>query len=794
MGKVPLPESQVQEITRALIYKFLSAADAISLDLGGLAHYFTGDDAAQRWDCLLDAANTASDIQRGYTAGLSMLGQRDDIPPAFQTIFRDAYLPYNDPPTLRDFLNIIDRFPTDSAEQIGDAYEHLLQYLGAQANAGQFRTPRHVIDFITGIIDPQPHESILDPACGTGGFLASAWQRAAAAAGDDYGYHQRTTLAGNLVGYDIAPDMVKLATVNLYLNHHQSPKIHVYDTLTSEERWNDYYDVILANPPFMTPKGGIKPHSRFRVPARRAEVLFVDYIASHLNERGRAGVIVPEGIIFQSQNAYRQLRRLLLDESLVAVVSLPGGVFNPYSGVKTSILILDKVLAPKTDYVAFFKVENDGYDLGAQRRPIAQDDLPAVAEEINEYLRRLRAGESLDDYQPRMGHVVEKSEIAADGEYNLSGERYKVEEPTSQKWPVAKIEDVCSIIKGQAITRKEFIKGSVPVIAGGQVPSGYHNVPNREGHVITVSASGAYAGHLQYFDEPIFASDCTTITGNPGKAITKFVFHVLKAKQGEIYNLQKGAGQPHVYPNDIKRLTIPLPPLEVQREIVGEIEGYQRVIDGARAVVDNWRPRIAVDPEWPVVEISECCAVKGGKRLPKGEQLSSVRTNHPYIRVTDFADQTVDLTNLRFVPENVQARIARYTISASDVYISIAGTIGLMGTIPEDLDGANLTENAARLSFDQSILDKYFLAAIGNGELVQSQIRALTHAVGVPKLALERIKTIKIPLPPLAVQQSIAAEIEAERALVSANRELVARMERRIAAAIGRVWYDGDSG
>ena len=425
VGKVPLPESQVQEITRALIYKFLSAADAISLDLGGLAHYFTGDDAAQRWDCLLDAANTASDIQRGYTAGLSMLGQRDDIPPAFQTIFRDAYLPYNDPPTLRDFLNIIDRFPTDSAEQIGDAYEHLLQYLGAQANAGQFRTPRHVIDFITGIIDPQPHESILDPACGTGGFLASAWQRAAATAGDDYGYHQRTTLAGNLVGYDIAPDMVKLATVNLYLNHHQSPKIHVYDTLTSEERWNDYYDVILANPPFMTPKGGIKPHSRFRVPARRAEVLFVDYIASHLNERGRAGVIVPEGVIFQSQNAYRQLRRLLLDESLVAVVSLPGGVFNPYSGVKTSILILDKTLAPKTDRVAFFKVENDGYDLGAQRRPIAQDDLPAVADEINEYLRRLRAGEPLDDFAPQRGLLATKARIAEDGEYNLSAEKYR---------------------------------------------------------------------------------------------------------------------------------------------------------------------------------------------------------------------------------------------------------------------------------------------------------------------------------------------------------------------------------
>ena len=591
VGKVPLPESQVQEITRALIYKFLSAADAISLDLGGLAHYFTGDAAAQRWDCLLDAANTASDIQRGYTAGLSMLGQRDDIPPAFQTIFRDAYLPYNDPPTLRDFLNIIDRFPTDSAEQIGDAYEHLLQYLGAQANAGQFRTPRHVIDFITGIIDPQPHESILDPACGTGGFLASAWQRAAATAGDDYGYHRRTTLAGNLVGYDIAPDMVKLATVNLYLNHHQSPKIHVYDTLTSEERWNDYYDVILANPPFMTPKGGIKPHSRFRVPARRAEVLFVDYIASHLNERGRAGVIVPEGVIFQSQNAYRQLRRLLLDESLVAVVSLPGGVFNPYSGVKTSILILDKTLAPKTDRVAFFKVENDGYDLGAQRRPIAQDDLPAVADEINEYLRRLRAGEPLDDFAPQTGLLATKARIAEDGEYNLSGEKYKAREQDALVYPVVAIGEVVeTITPPRKILKSKFAEsGRFPIIDQSQNEiSGW---TDDESAVINPEKP------LVIFGDHTCSIKCIGVPfaqGADGIKILKpndtldplYLFHTLRARP-----LEPDGYKRHF--SKLKELEIPLPPLEVQREIVAEIEGYQRVIDGARQLIEQTEGEIA---------------------------------------------------------------------------------------------------------------------------------------------------------------------------------------------------------
>ena len=205
-------------------------------------------------------------------------------------------------------------------------------------------------------------------------------------------------------------------------------------------------------------------------------------------------------------------------------------------------------------------------------------------------------------------------------------------------------------------------------------------------------------------------------------------------------------------------------------------------------MIDNYRPQIVVDPEWPMVELGKVCEVKGGKRLPKGEQLMESPTNHPYIRVSDFRDQSVRLDGLKFISEAIHGQIARYTISSADVYISIAGTIGIMGTIPDHLDGANLTENAAKLSFDGARFDKRFLATIGNGELAQSQIRSLTHAVGVPKLALERIKTLRFPVPPIKTQQAIVAEIEAEQSLVAANRELMERMGGKIRAAIGRVW------
>ena len=229
--------------------------------------------------------------------------------------------------------------------------------------------------------------------------------------------------------------MVRLSLVNLYLHGFTDPHIVEYDTLTSQEHWNQHADVILANPPFMSPKGGIKPHNRFSVQSKRSEVLFVDYMAEHLTPQGRAGIIVPEGVIFQSQTAYTQLRRMLVEEYLVAVVSLPAGVFNPYSGVKTSILILDRGLARSVGSVLFLKIENDGFGLGAQRREIDRNDLPQARAEMAEYLRRLRARESVEpspsergqgeSFQPTLGLVVPKEKIAANGEYNLSGERYR---------------------------------------------------------------------------------------------------------------------------------------------------------------------------------------------------------------------------------------------------------------------------------------------------------------------------------------------------------------------------------
>ena len=815
VGKVPLPVDQCQEITRALIYKFLSASDAASVALGGQPAYFTGELARCRWDALMRPEQTANDVDRLYRDGMALLG-RADVMPAIRTIYQDAYIPYNDPIILRDFLRAIDRFDTADTEKIGDAYEMLLQDLGAQASAGQFRTPRHVIDFIVAIIDPQKHETILDPACGTGGFLASAWEhinRAGRLSAADRG-----NLARNLVGYDISPTMAMLSTVNLFLHHRQQPDVSVYDTLTNEERWNDHYDVILANPPFMSPKGGIRPHGRFFTNSKRSEVLFVDYIMGHLNDSGRAGVIVPEGVIFQSQRAHTQLRRLLVEIALVAVISLPAGVFQPYSGVKTSILILDKTAARRADGIAFFKVENDGYDLGAQRRPIDRNDLPTVQAELGEYLRRRRAGESVDDFAPAKGLVVAKERIAEGGDYNLSGERYREATQYKSDWPIMSLsklekQEKVQFLRGSGLSKRDIVEdGANFCILYGELYTQYQPIidsvvskTDAEGKVLSVAgdvlipstttadAMGIAIARALNQDGIILGADINIVRTRNEHLDSKYLSLLINfSLKTELARYAKGVNILHISNADIRQLQIPLPPLEVQREIVAEIEGYQRVIDGARAVVDNWRPRIAVDPEWPMAGVSDLTAniPYSFKAGPFGSTLKKdcyvpagykVYGQEQVIRGdAHYGDYYIDDDKYREL-ENCK-------VQAGDVLISLVGTYGKTLIIPDEHEPGIINPRLVKITLDRHKMVPEFFACLFAQDFTVSQMHAVSHGGTMNILSMQTLKRLRLPVPPVETQQAIVAEIEAERALVSANRELAARMEGRIAAAVGRVW------
>ena len=800
VGKVPDPKSQVEQITIALIYKFMDDIDAESEEFGGKRSFFSGEFARYGWAKLMRSGLGGHETLNLYAEAIAKMPENPGIPPLFRDIFNNAYLPYRDPETLRAFLKAVDEFTYDHSERLGDAFEYLLSVLGSQGDAGQFRTPRHIIDFIVEVVEPKKDEVVLDPACGTSGFLISSYKHILAANSDPQGNitltpDDKNLLAGNFKGYDISPDMVRLSLVNMYLHGFADPHIIEYDTLTSEERWNEYADVILANPPFMSPKGGIRPHNRFSVQSKRSEVLFVDYMAEHLTPSGRAGIIVPEGIIFQSQNAYKQLRKMLVEEYLVAVVSLPAGVFNPYSGVKTSILILDKSLAKRTATIAFFKIDNDGFDLGAQRRSIGKDNLPQARTEIREYLRRLRASGAMDDFTPSLGLIVEKGKISENGEYNLSGGRYSEKDVPSSQHPIVSLGDVAEIIAGQSPPGSSYNTNGfgTPFYQGKTefdkiwigAPRKWTTEPKRfaEKGDILMSVR-APVGPVNLADQRIcIGRGLATIRPIRNRLLTSYTFYVLRNLEPEITG-RKGAAFSSINKSEIANIRIPCPPLDAQKEIVAEIDGFQKIIDGGRAVVDNYRPYIAVDPEWPIKELSEV-AVK----ITDGTHITPnyIDSGVPFLRVTDITQSN---TSKRFISKEEHAGlIGRCHPQKGDILYSKNGTIGVAKLIDWDWEFSIFVSLALIKPCTESV-DSRYLECFLNSAAASAQAESLSKSGTVTNLHLVDIKTIQIPLPPLGKQQQIACEIEAEQVLISASRELIDRFEKKIQNTLSRVWSE----
>ncbi len=426
---------------------------------------------------------------------------------------------------------------------------------------------------------------------------------------------ERKKLIKNFIGYDISPDMVRLSLVNLYLHNFSNPHIFEYDTLTSEERWNDNYDVILANPPFMSPKGGIRPHKKFTVTSNRSEVLFVDYIAEHLNPNGRAGIIVPEGVIFQSGKAYKELRKMLVENYLYAVVSLPAGVFNPYSGVKTSILLMDKAIAKKSNKLLFVKIDNDGYNLGAQRTVVKGGQLGEAIETIENYKLKIEnAEEFLVETDGRlsvqeMAHAVEKAKIAENGEFNLSGERYKTQIASKTSFDLVAISELFQSIRNGKNVKQIDGKGKYRVTRIQTIADKTVNLEKtkwtndevsddyfmQEGDILLSHINSfehlAKSAIFNGINEKVvhgtnlirFKPDKSKVLPDYVSAIFKSAPFISKAKSFA----QKAVNQASLRVADLKSIQIPLPPLSIQQEIVSEIEGYQKIIDGAKMVVEN---------------------------------------------------------------------------------------------------------------------------------------------------------------------------------------------------------------
>jgi type I restriction enzyme M protein len=334
----------------------------------------------------------------------------------------------------------------------GDVYEMLLAEIATAGKNGQFRTPRHIIKLMAELTQPQLGHRIADPACGTGGFLLGAYQYivtqlamksdALAIAADEDGFVRSSVAAGltgkvqavlqeSLYGYDIDATMVRLGLMNLMMHGIDEPHIDYQDSLSKSYTEEAEYDIVLANPPFTgsIDKGDI--NENLQLATTKTELLFVETIYRLLKKGGTACVIVPQGVLFGSGGAFRALRQMLVERcDLKAVITMPSGVFKPYAGVSTAILLFtkvwgpqDKVIEPATEHVWFYEMTADGYSLDDKRTK--QEGFGDLQDIIIKYRRQSAAADSDRTAQCFM---VPRAEIADDkNNYDLSLSRYKQE-------------------------------------------------------------------------------------------------------------------------------------------------------------------------------------------------------------------------------------------------------------------------------------------------------------------------------------------------------------------------------
>ncbi|MCK5320570.1 SAM-dependent DNA methyltransferase [Candidatus Parcubacteria bacterium] len=465
-GGISNPLTAIEQISYLLFMKRLDEMDIKKrqdAEFTGEAYksFFNGDKENLRWSHFrqMEGGEMLAHIQ---TKVFPFLKTIDNDKSSFAKHMGNAVFIISKPSLLVEAVNIIDEIFEEISKQDsegqgfqdtqGDLYEYLLSEITSAGKLGQFRTPRHIIQLICELVDPKLGDTICDPACGTGGFLLGAYQHIITAhtskknkktdenglirglLGDELTNGKQWThlKEKTFYGYDMDESMVRIGLMNLMMHGISSPNIEQKDTLSKKYDEDNFYECIMANPPF---KGSIDKgdiNESLSLNTTKTELLFVNRIIKSLKIGGRAGVIVPDGVLFGSSKAHKQAREMLLNDcELQGIISLPSGVFKPYAGVSTAILIFVK--GGETERVWFYDMQSDGFTLDDKRTKInGGGDLPDIVKKW-----KARKEQKKNDLKSKFFYVDKKDIEEAD--FDLSINRYKEVEYEEVKYEDSRV-------------------------------------------------------------------------------------------------------------------------------------------------------------------------------------------------------------------------------------------------------------------------------------------------------------------------------------------------------------------
>ncbi len=513
----------------------------------------------------------------------------------FGRYFKDAQFLVPSATLLIKAVESIEALPLERSDAKGDLYEYLLGKLSTAGINGQFRTPRHIIAMMVELLQPKPTEFIGDPSCGTGGFLVAAMEwlrRTYTSEGGKVVIEGETVYTGDLLepyrdhvqtdllwGFDFDATMLRIAAMNLMLHGVDNPQIHYQDSLSHKfsdnfpKQRRDFFDVILANPPF---KGNldpseVHPHLLRDLKTRKTELLFLALILSMLKNGGRSATIVPAGVLEGETGAHLALRRMLIDDNqLDAVISLPHWVFKPYASVATAILVFSK--SGRTDRVWFYRVENDGFNDDATKSVSGRSDIPDLLARWKE-----RDGPSYLAEPGKHGFVG--SAELRDNDYTLTAARYLTQRSVPSGCRMRFLGDLFTIQKG-SIGAAQSDGGEFPFVTSSE-DLRRHSTWEFEGEAIGIPlVSSTGHGHasmkkIHYMNCRFAAASIVAVlTKKPGVELSvRFAyFYLLAHKDDILVPLMRGAANVSLSLDRIARVEIPVPESkERQAELIREL-------------------------------------------------------------------------------------------------------------------------------------------------------------------------------------------------------------------------------
>lgn len=695
--------------------------------------------------------------------------------PIVKKIFKDAVFNIEEPQALKKVIGIIDsiQFYKQPIDVKGATYEFLLSKLAEAGAAGEFFTPRHIIKAMIDIVDPKIGETICDPAMGTGGFLIGALNHILKENGN--GHEDGRNLTNEqfaflhdetFFGYEQNRKTYRMALMNMYLHGANNPKLERINTLGDGTHTDRKYDVIFANPPY----GGKIDNVRgnFTISTNKTELLFLQHIIQTLKEGGRAGVILPEGVMFQS-GAAQKIREILLSQcETFTVVSMPAGVFQPYTGVKTDLLFFKKGTA--TQKVWFFDVKNDGFDLGSQRRPIKQDDLPMLWNKFpfkskNDFTppkdkKDLEKAESEKSWWADIKEIEENN-------WNLVAGRYKKKIKASKDYKIVQLGEVCDVDWGNTSMSKKFYKekGFPAFSATGQ--DGFVEKFEHEGKAIVLSAIGARCGKCFWTDGQWTAIKNTiTIKSKDEKILDlRFLYYLIN---DENFWNKSGSAQPFITLTSARKQLIPLPPIEIQKEIIEKLDQKKAIIDEANSLIEKVERERAnaqeifdeLDCEW--VKLSKVINLKYGKGLRKIER--------------KFGNFAVYGAN------GLIDRIDKYFIEEPTIIVGRKGSCGEL-TISESKSWAIDTTFYIEIIDKKTVNLKYLYYVLKNVDIDKIIIKA-----AIPGINRDEYLKQVIPLPNTEEQNRIIDFFDKKQKLIDSLRENIFDTEKSMQKIIAKLF------